>query len=1157
MRVQINDYKREGTMKSLTWVTIISSVFVLVISGSVSGGVLPGAATHVAATVVPDRNRDVIVILRDQRPDLPAVRGTRAARAAALASAQAPIVSHMQASGAARIHGYALINAVSAHVSPAEADALAAHPLVKAVVPVRTIQLRRPASEDAAQRGVRASASAGGTSGSSNSSVSSAASTAVCNTLEPEALQLMNVAFLDTSKPQAQRVVDGNGRFVTGQGVKVAWIADGLDTTIPGFTHTDGTPVFIDYQDFSGDPAGTPTDGGEAFGDASSIAAQDTPNGKLLTFDISKFVNPVHALPSPCNIRIRGVAPGASLVGLKVFSQIGVSTNSNFVQAVEYAVYNDDVDVINESFGGNPFPDNDDDPISLADQAAVAAGVVVVVSTGDSGYNGTMGTPSTDPGLLISSGATTQFRWYAQVGYAGALFATNGWLNNNISAFSSGGFSMSGPRVPDTVAPGDSNWALCSPNPALYLACVTPYRTPEAPSPIEGFGGTSESSPLTAGAAALVIQAYRSTHRGASPSPALVKQILMGTATDLGAPATEQGAGFINALAAVNAALGWGGSLSTPTSASITDEPGAPERVSVAVTNTSRSWQHLSPSLQTLGPAIAGQNLTVNLTPSLPTYPSLGDVPRSYLIQHFTVPAGVQHLDAAIAWQSPFYGPLLGVELALVDPNGRNAAFTVPQGNGSSYGHVDIVNPAGGTWTAIISTDLPVADGRYTGPVKFTWEAENYVTAGTVSPSSLNLAPGATQWVNAYFRMPSQPGDSSLGIRFSNSDGAASHGEIPITLRTLIPTGFHGGSFSGTLTGGNGRPSTGPTQTFAFDVPWGVNNMSLTLQDGDPLYVLEGLLIDPNGMELSVEPNFDANGNNQPALQLSRANPQPGRWRFILLQNYYSSGSQTSQPFTAQIGFNTAQVSASGLPESPGRILSASRGPVAVPVTVTNNGPLTQAYFADARLDRYTTLAFTPFVDTGLAGGCNAAAAVPYACLGVYLPTQTRSVEFVAQSTVPLALDVSSDVGYVVGFTGAPELYGRSIGPDTVAASLAEPELPWSLWALFPSDVGPYGPSGAPSAAVTMQAVLNLKGFDASVSASSGDLWSDVTFGTNTYNPLVLAPGQSGTINVTITPSSEQIGRTVRGTIYIDTFNGTVQTGDEVVALPYSYTIIP
>src|SRR6202030_2689094 len=164
---------------------------------------------------------------------------------------------------------------------------------------------------------------------SHGATASSAGAAALCNTLEPEALQLTHAAFADPSIPQAQQVRDGHGDLVTGKGVKVAFLADGLDPTIAGFIHTDGSPVFIDYQDFTGDPAGTPTAGGEAFGDASSIAAQDTPNNKPLIFDISKFVNAAHPLPSPCNIRIRGMAPGASLVGLKVFSQINPTTASN------------------------------------------------------------------------------------------------------------------------------------------------------------------------------------------------------------------------------------------------------------------------------------------------------------------------------------------------------------------------------------------------------------------------------------------------------------------------------------------------------------------------------------------------------------------------------------------------------------------------------------------------------------------------------------------------------------------------------------------------------------------------------------------------------------------------------------------------------------
>ena len=255
-------------------------------------------------------------------------------------------------------------------------------------------------------------------------------------------------------------------------------------------------------------------------------------------FDISKFVNAAHPLPSPCKIRIRGMAPDASLVGLKVFSFIsGGATNSGLVQAIEYAVVHADVDVINESFGGNPFPDNENDPVALADLAAVRAGVTVVSSTGDAGTNGTMGTPSTAP-WVISAGATTQLRLYAQTGYGTAPFATNGWISDNISSFSSGGFSMSGPRTPDIVAPGDLGWALCSTNLALFTDCIN-FATPAAPTPIQDFGGTSESSPLTAGEAALIIQAYRSTHGHADPSPALVKQIIMSTATALGAPPFE------------------------------------------------------------------------------------------------------------------------------------------------------------------------------------------------------------------------------------------------------------------------------------------------------------------------------------------------------------------------------------------------------------------------------------------------------------------------------------------------------------------------------------------------------------------------------------------------------------------------------------------
>ncbi len=72
-----------------------------------------------------------------------------------------------------------------------------------------------------------------------------------------------------------------------------------------------------------------------------------------------------------------------------------------------------------------------------------------------------------------------------------------------------------------------------------------------------------------------------------------------------------------------------------------------------------------------------------------------------------------------------------------------------------------------------------------------------------------------------------------------------------------------------------------------------------------------------------------------------------------------------------------------------------------------------------------------------------------------------------------------------------------------------------------------------------MVAVANP--FDCAISASTGDAWAQTVNASAPYTPMTLAPGQSGTITLTITPNAPK-GTVVRGFIAVDTFNqGDVQ----------------
>src|SRR5215467_4593446 len=353
-----------------------------------------------------------VIIFKNQLSSLPAKGATAGLRIRAANMAQAGVLAELRQVHATHVHSFHIINAISATVSSAEIKRLKGNPAVRAVVP----------------DGMRHFASLGGGAGPifpkgarrGHSGVRADAAQQICPSnpanpiVEPEAREVMNVAA-------AQQIVDGSG-------IKVGIIADGIDPNNPDLIRANGQHVIFDFQDFSGFGPGAPTDGRESFLDAGAIASQGNQ-----TYDLSGFVNPAHPLPPGCNIRIKGVAPGASLAVMNLAGPNNGFFNSTIIQAIEWVVNHDNVDVLNESIGGNPIPDTRDDPVQLANAAAVAAGVVVVGSTGDSGPSNNIGSPETGKSIIAAAGTTT-FRVYRQTTRIGTQLSPGGWFSNNIRA---------------------------------------------------------------------------------------------------------------------------------------------------------------------------------------------------------------------------------------------------------------------------------------------------------------------------------------------------------------------------------------------------------------------------------------------------------------------------------------------------------------------------------------------------------------------------------------------------------------------------------------------------------------------------------------------------------------------------------------------------
>ena len=577
-----------------------------------------------------------IIIFKDQLGRLPATRSNTSARVRAALASQVSVRAELSQLHATHVRSFSLINAMAATVSAAEVKHLQANPAVQAVVPDALRHFASLGSGPGPALGAMAGVSSHATSTGTQQTCTTDPSKPI---IEPEAREVMNV-------DAAEQLTDG------GSGVKVGILADGIDPTNPDLIRANGEHVIFDYQDFSGYGPTAPTDGREAFLDAGTIASQGNQ-----TYDLSGFVNPAHPLPPGCNIKIEGIAPGASLAVANLQGSAPGFFNSTILAGIQWLVEHDHVNILNESLGGSPIPNTENDPVALADQAAVEAGITVVASSGDSGPFNNIGSPATTPGV-IAVGGTTTYRVYRQTTRYGTQLSPGGWENSNITALSSDGFTQFNPSTVDVVAPGDRGWSLCSSKTTEFTGCADIDHGTNPP-PIWAAGGTSASAPETSGTAALVISAYEKTHNGRAPSPELVKQIIMSTAQDLGAPADHQGAGLVDTLKAVQLAETINGGSQPQgnslfvrqTSLSATVDAGQTSRFNVNVTNEGTSPQTVTPSLLGIASQPTSDDTgTVTLGASSPTFVDGEGNTDSYEKHTFTVPAGADYLTGDITW---------------------------------------------------------------------------------------------------------------------------------------------------------------------------------------------------------------------------------------------------------------------------------------------------------------------------------------------------------------------------------------------------------------------------------------------------------------------------------------------------------------------------
>uniref|UniRef100_UPI001303A8FE S8 family serine peptidase n=1 Tax=Microbulbifer agarilyticus TaxID=260552 RepID=UPI001303A8FE len=297
---------------------------------------------------------------------------------------------------------------------------------------------------------------------------------------------LLTTSLDQIGVPAVWEMQDGSGSSVTGEGMTVAILDTGIDYTHPdlGGCFGDGCKVSAgwDFVNDDGDPMDDHSHGTVVAG---VVAADGT---------------------------LQGVAPGATLHAYKVLDENGVGWDDQIIAGIERAVdpdgdpmTDDAVDVINLSLGGWG---GSSAAVSLAANAAMQAGVVVVAAAGNDG-----------PWLnsIKAPGSATDVVTVGAVDDSGtrANFSSRGLFGTGLD------------RQSDVVKP-----ELMAPGVDIY--------TTDLGGNYASYSGTSLAAPHVAGAAALLRQLHPTL------SSQDIKSLLVNQASTMAGNIADVGAGLVN-----------------------------------------------------------------------------------------------------------------------------------------------------------------------------------------------------------------------------------------------------------------------------------------------------------------------------------------------------------------------------------------------------------------------------------------------------------------------------------------------------------------------------------------------------------------------------------------------------------------------------------